>query len=98
MTILRTGSILLFALVAAPLVARADDNACKIATTGDSPVAQACKKGGRSAAEEQMGDLVKAAKAKGKVFKCKGCHEDLDSYKLKPNAKDDFKKLLEATK
>jgi hypothetical protein len=87
---------LLVALCGAPTLALADENTCTIATTGDSPVAAACKKGGRKEAEETMGGLVKTAKAAGTVFKCKQCHEDLDNYKLKKNAPDDFKKLLAA--
>jgi hypothetical protein len=74
-------------------LAHAED-ACTIATKGDSPVATACKKGGRGAAQDTMEQMVKTAKAKGKVFKCKQCHEDLDNYKLKASADDDFKKLL----
>ncbi len=97
MTITRACLVGLF-LAAAPLAARADDNTCTIATKGNSPVADACKKGGRKAAEEVMEGLVKAAKAKGTKLKCKGCHEDMDNFKLKDNAGEDFKKLLAAAK
>ena len=88
---------LLFAtLLFASPAAFADDNACKYATKGDSPVAQACKKGGRDAAQEQMKAMVKTAKANGVAFKCIACHEDMDSFKPKANADEDFKKLLAA--
>jgi hypothetical protein len=69
---------------------------CTIATKGESPVAKACKAGGREQAEDAMRSLVKAAKAKGVVYKCTACHEDVDNYKLKSNADADFKKLLAA--
>jgi len=84
--------------LSAPGLAFADDNACTIATKGDSPIAQACKKGGRKEAAATMKSLVNAAKAKGTPFKCGACHDDLDSYVLKANAGDDFKKLLAAAK
>jgi len=76
----------------------ADSGPCTVATKGDSPVAQACQKGGRPAAEETMKGMVKTAKAKGVAYKCVACHEDMDSFKLKSNAGDDFKKLLAAQK
>jgi hypothetical protein len=91
--------VLLAALFLVPLTATADDEGpCKIATKGDSPIAQACTKGGRPAAEETMKTMVKTAKAKGVAFKCVACHEDMDSFKLKSNAGDDFKKLIAALK
>jgi hypothetical protein len=68
---------------------------CTVATKGDSPVAQACKEGGRDAAKKRMKELVKAANKAGGEFKCPQCHKDMKSYELKDNAKDDFKKLLE---
>lgn len=84
-------SLLLFA----PL-AQAGDNQCHIATEGSSPVAQACKKGGREAAEAQMKKMVKTAKAHGVKFKCTTCHTAMDDLTLKKTARDDFKKLLAA--
>ena len=91
--------LVLVALFLAPFTAAAEDEGpCKIATKGDSVVAQACQKGGRAAAEDQMKTMVKTAKAKGVAFKCVACHEDMDSFKLKTNAGDDFKKLLAAQK
>jgi hypothetical protein len=92
-------TLALAVLFLAPLTASADDDGpCKIATKGDSLIAQACQKGGRAAAEDTMKSMVKAAKAKGVAFKCVACHEDMDSFKLKASAGDDFKKLLAAQK
>jgi len=92
-------TLALASLLLVPLAASADDEGpCKIATKGDSPVAQACQKGGRPAAEDAMKNMVKTAKAKGVAFKCVACHEDMDSFKLKASAGDDFKKLLAALK
>ena len=80
-------------------VARAgDDGKCKIATKGDSPTAKACAKGGLAEAKKVMKDMVKTAKANGGKFTCEGCHKDLDTYALTPNAADDFKKLEAAQK
>jgi hypothetical protein len=91
--------LVIAALFLFPFAATADDEGpCKIATKGDSPVAQACQKGGRQAAEETMKGMVKTAKAKGVAFKCVACHEDMDSFKLKSDAGDNFKKLLAAQK
>jgi hypothetical protein len=83
-------------LLLAPLTVRAEDNQCHIATQGSSPVAQACKKGGREAAESEMKKLVKAAKVHGTSFKCTSCHTAMDDLTLKKSARDDFKKLLAA--
>ena len=74
-------------------VAHADKGPCKIATKGDSPTAQACKKGGRDEATKLMKEMVKQAKGKGEKFTCDGCHKDLDNYELTKNAQDDYKKL-----
>jgi hypothetical protein len=88
--------LLLAALLLAAPAAQADDNQCKYATKGDSAVAQACKKGGRDAAGDIMKTMVKTAKANGVAFKCIACHEDMDSFKPKANADEDFKKLVAA--
>lgn len=94
---LAAGLLVAGLLVGTSRSARADDDdACKIATSGNSPIAAACKKGGRKAASKAMKAAVKAAKAKGVSFKCDGCHADMDTYELKPTAKDDFAKLLAA--
>ena len=63
---------------------------CTVATSGDSPVAKACAKGGRDEAKKVMKEAVKTAKANGKTFTCEGCHKDLESFTLTPNAKADF--------
>jgi hypothetical protein len=70
-----------------------DGGKCTIATTGDSPTAKACTKGGRAEAKKMMKKMVKDAKEKGQKFTCEGCHKDLDNYELTKNGKDDFKKL-----
>jgi ABC-type sugar transport system substrate-binding protein len=75
--------------------ATADSAKCTVATQGDSPVAQACQRGGRAEAKKVMKGAVKAAKDKGGKFTCDNCHKNLDTFELKPNAREDFKKLLE---
>ena len=70
-----------------------DGGKCTIATTGDSPTAKACVKGGRTEAKKMMKKMVKEAKDKGQKFTCEGCHKDLDNYELTKNSKEDFKKL-----
>jgi hypothetical protein len=79
-------------------LAGGDEDACTIATKGDSPVAKACAAGGRGAAKKKMKALVGAANKAGGDYKCGRCHADMKNYKLKDNARDDFKKLLEASK
>src|SRR6478609_2112148 len=90
--------VLLLALLFAGPTALADDKQCKYATKGDSQVVEACKKGGIEAAQDLMKTMVKTAKANGVAFKCVSCHEDMDSFKPKANADEDFKKLLAAQK
>ena len=70
-----------------------DGGKCTIATSGDSPTAKACAKGGRTEAKKMMKQMVKQAKDKGQKFTCEGCHKDLDNYELTKNSKEDFKKL-----
>lgn len=82
-------------LTAGPL-AYAHGGECKIAIKGTSPIAKACKQDGRHAASKLMKALVKKAKEGGVSFKCTACHENLDSLELKPNARDDLKKLIDA--
>lgn len=67
---------------------------CKIATQGDSPIAQACRAGGRPEARRAMKSLVKEARAKGQKLDCEGCHKNTDSFELKPGARDELEKLL----
>jgi hypothetical protein len=70
-----------------------DGGKCTIATSGDSPTAKACTKGGRAEAKKVMKKMVADAKVKGQKYTCEGCHKDLDNYELTKNSKDDFKKL-----
>jgi len=73
-------------------------DACTIATSGDSPTAKACAKGGRAEAKKVMKKMVADAKAKKGKFTCEQCHKDLDNYALTPNAKADFKALEDLLK
>jgi hypothetical protein len=66
---------------------------CSIAVKGSSPTARACTKGGRDEARKVMKEMVTAAKTNGGKFSCDGCHKDVITYELKPNAADDYKKL-----
>ena len=91
LTKLTLGLSLALTLVVAR-VASADDK-CTVATSGDSPVAKACAKGGRAEAKKVMKKMVADAKAKGQKYTCEGCHKDLDNYELTANGKEDFKKL-----
>ena len=76
------------------VVARAGDKGpCQIATKGGSAPAKACAKGGRDEARKTMKAMVQQAKSKGRTFECGGCHKDLETYELTPNARADFKKL-----
>jgi hypothetical protein len=68
---------------------------CKMALTGDSPVAKACSEGGERRAIDMMTLFVKRARAEGFNFKCGTCHLDEDDRsKLAPNADSEFRKLL----
>ncbi len=97
LTKLTLGLSLALTLVVARAASAGDDK-CTIATSGDSPVAQACAKGGRAEAKKVMKGAVKTAKANGKTFTCENCHKDLESFTLTPNAKEDFSKLMAAQK
>ena len=68
---------------------------CRMALTGDSPVARACSEGGERKALDLMQLFVKRARAEGFNFKCATCHIDEDDKtRLAPNADADFRKLL----
>jgi hypothetical protein len=97
LTKLTLGLSLALTLVVARAASAGDDK-CTVATSGDSPVAKACAKGGRADAKKLMKEYVKTAKANGKTFTCEGCHKDLESFTLTPNAKADFPKLMAAQK
>ena len=49
-------------------------------------VKAACKEGGRKAAKRVMKAAVRRARAQGTKLKCKGCHENLNSWALKADA------------
>jgi hypothetical protein len=70
-----------------------DSGPCTIATKGATPTAKACASGGRRAATKVMKDMVNQAKANGVKFACDGCHKDTETFALKANAPDDYKKL-----
>ena len=74
----------------------AEGNKCTIATKGDSPVAQACAKGGVKQAKAAMKGLVKTAKDNGVKFDCDKCHKNDETFELADDARDNFKKLLAA--
>jgi hypothetical protein len=74
----------------------AEGNKCTIATKGDSPVAQACAKGGVKLAKATMKDLVKKAKDNGVKFDCDKCHKNEETFELEGDARDNFRKLLAA--
>jgi hypothetical protein len=86
-----------FIALLGPAAALAADGQCTVATQGNSPVAEACRHGGRAEAKKVMKAAVKAAKEKGGKFDCDDCHKDLENgdFQLKPHAREDFKKLLE---
>ena len=68
---------------------------CKMALTGESPVAKACSAGGERQALALMELFVKRARAEGFNFVCANCHVDEDDRsKLAPNADAEFRKLL----
>src|SRR3954447_13492411 len=72
----------------------AADVPCTVATKGNSPVAQACAKGGRAEAKKVMKAAVKTAKNKGGKFDCDDCHKDTDNFERNPNAGDGYKTLM----
>ena len=77
-----------------PPLAHAGDKACTTKKFNFKEVEKACKDGGQKAAKKLMKGIVKKAKASGKKIKCKSCHDDMKSYKLKDNAVDDMKELM----
>jgi hypothetical protein len=76
-----------------PTAAKAGDD-CTTKKFTYPAVEKACKSGGQKAAKSLMKAAVKKAKADGKEYKCKSCHEDTDSFKLKDNAVDDLKPYI----
>jgi hypothetical protein len=68
---------------------------CKMALTGDSPVAKACSQRGLRGALDLMQIFVKRAKGEGFAYACVDCHADEDDYtNLTPQADAEFRKLL----
>jgi hypothetical protein len=93
----RNAAFIVILLSGGARIAGAAEASCAVATKGDSPVAQACSRGGQAEAKKVMKQLVRAAKDKGGKFTCDGCHKDPDAgkFELKPTARDDFQHLLE---
>jgi hypothetical protein len=86
-----------FVFMAATVGFAADESGkCTIATKGDSPVARACAEGGFKAAKTTMKELVKTAKGNGVKFDCDDCHKNDTTFELQKDARDKFKKLLDA--
>ncbi|MDB4982406.1 MAG: hypothetical protein JWM82_3158 [Myxococcales bacterium] len=68
---------------------------CKMALTGESPVAKACSERGLRGALQLMQTFVKRAKTEGFTFVCTDCHAEEDDYsRLTPIADTEFRKLL----
>jgi hypothetical protein len=68
---------------------------CRMALTGDSPVAKACSARGLRGALDLMQTFVKRAKGEGFTYACVDCHADEDDYtNLTPQADAEFRKLL----
>ena len=57
-------------------------------------VEKACKAGGRKEVKKLMKTAIKKAKADGKKWKCKSCHEDLKKYDLTDDAVKDLKPYI----
>lgn len=74
-----------------------DASKCKLATSGDGPIAQACAKGGIKKAKAVMKEMVKAAQAAGLKYDCDHCHKDDADYSvLTSDAPKKFDKLVAA--
>jgi hypothetical protein len=84
---------------ASPSASRWDDDnqGCRRAIKGDSPVARACRKGGVRSAKAAMKDLVKQGQSAGMRLACDDCHVDGDDFaQLTPEAPERFRNLLAA--
>lgn len=71
----------------------AGDGACTVAK-GPSPIADACRRGGRAAAKQTMKEIVRRARAQGIQKACDNCHVDVDDYALLPDARTELAALL----
>ncbi len=67
---------------------------CTITKGVAGPVAKACAEGGVSEAKKVMKKLVKEATVRGRKFTCDGCHRELDSFALLPDARKDLEAML----
>ena len=68
--------------------------ACTTPKFATEKVEQACRDGGRAAAEKLMKSMVKRAEAAGVKLKCLGCHKDRRTFELEPDAAEHLKKWL----
>jgi len=87
----------LFAVGLATGAAAADDpKPCVSTSFKVAAVGKACAAGGQTAAKAVMKKAKKKAVELGETFKCKGCHEDLKTYKLNSaTAVADLKRYLQ---
>jgi len=73
----------------------AESERCTIATRSDSVIRDACDRGGREEASRTMRQIVKQAYKRGIAdYKCTRCHQDLEAYDLRENARDDLARIL----
>lgn len=71
---------------------------CRVAISGNSPVAQACQSGGREGAMRAMERLTELARSRGLDLQCATCHLDQRGFQLTPGARARFASLLAATR
>jgi hypothetical protein len=71
-----------------------DTGACTTKDFKYPAVKKACADGGRKAAKALMKEATKKAKADGKDWKCKHCHENMKDYKLTADAVKDLKPYI----
>jgi hypothetical protein len=94
-------ALCVIALLGAGQAASAKDGPCKLATKGDSPVAQACKEGGESKARALMKKMVAEANKRGMDVKCETCHDRFGDGRYDLLTKDgraQFDKMLVVAK
>lgn len=71
-----------------------DSGACTAKKFNYPAVEKACKAGGRKEVKKLMKEAIKKAKADGKKWKCKSCHNDLKKYDLTDDAVKDLKPYI----
>ena len=76
----------------------APERPCTVATSGSTPVAEACRHGGRPEAKQLMKRLVAQARTRGARYTCDSCHLDLNSYHLREDARSELTLLLDNNK